>query len=174
MTLTKTIMPKLNKFDECYTRPEIIYPLIPFIKQKGFKTIWCPFDKRGSNYVKIFKEAGFKVIYSHIEYWQDFLEYEPEDEYDVIISNPPFSNKRYYFERAIKLWKPFALLSPAWWLNDKAPYELFKNIGLQLIIPNKRVHFDNCMKWNNPPFKSIYYCRNFLIWKDIVFISLQR
>ncbi len=165
-------MPKLNKFDECYTKPEIIYPILSLIEQAWFKNIWCPFDKENSNYVKIFKQAGYNVIYSHIDYWQDFLKRKPKEKYDVIISNPPFSNKRYYFQRAIELWKPFALLSPAWWLNDKAPYDLFKDIWLQLIIPDKRVHFTWCERWNNPAFKSIYYCRKFLKWKDIAFIKL--
>ena len=63
------------------------------------------------------KENGFKVIYSHIEYGQDFLIYEPE-KWDVLISNPPYKNKRVYWERALSLKKPFALLLPLNILSD--------------------------------------------------------
>ena len=40
---------------------------------------------------------------------QDFFDYEP-DKWDVMVSNPPFTNKRKYFERALSFGKPFALI----------------------------------------------------------------
>jgi len=168
---------KIKKHDERKTPPEIITPLLPFLKdfEKNINKkpiIWCPFDKEDSYYVKIFKENWYNVVYSHIEYWQNFFEYEPLQR-DIIISNPPFSNKKLFFKRAIELWKPFCLLSPIWWLNDKTPYDLFKDVWLQLIIPDIRINFIWAKK-ERPSFKSVYYCRNFLIKKDIEFISLRK
>lgn len=60
-----------NKNDEYYTPSYAVYPIIKYIKPNS--TIWRPFDKEESNYVKIFRENGFNVIHSHIETGQDFF-----------------------------------------------------------------------------------------------------
>ena len=104
--------------DECYTPEYWVKPIIKYIEQlKNIRypyskvlTIWCPFDKEESNFVILLKEAWFKVIFSHIDNWEDFYNYQPKENYDIMISNPPFTNKRKIFERAIELWKPFAFL----------------------------------------------------------------
>lgn len=81
---------KKEVYDEFYTPRFAVEPLLKYIPKD--KIIWCPFDTEDSNYVKVFKENGYKVIYSHISTGQDFFYYEP-DEYDIIVSNPPFSIK---------------------------------------------------------------------------------
>jgi hypothetical protein len=58
-----------------------------------------------------------------------------------MISNPPFTNKRKIFERALSFGKPFALLMTNTWLNDAAPKQLWKDKELQLLMFEKRVHF---------------------------------
>lgn len=73
--------------DECLTPIYAVKPIIKYIK-KG-STIWCPFDKDDSNFVKELRSSGFKVISSHIDNGEDFYNYEPKD-WDCIISNPPF------------------------------------------------------------------------------------
>lgn len=60
--------------------------------------IWCPFDLEQSNFVKVLKERNYEVIYSHLNLGQDFYNYEPEN-WDIIISNPPFSNKTKTLQR---------------------------------------------------------------------------
>ena len=74
----------------------------------------------------------------HIEYGQDFYEYEPK-KWDCIISNPPYTNKRKIFERALSFNKPFALLMSNTWLNDSAPKQLFRNKQLQLLMFEERI-----------------------------------
>ena len=59
----------------------------------------------------------------------------------VIISNPPFTNKRKFFERALSFNKPFALIMTNTWLNDSAPKQLFKDKDLQLLMFDKRMKF---------------------------------
>ena len=59
-----------------------------------------------SNYVKVLSEEGFKVIHSHIDEGKNFFFYEPECEYDIIISNPPFSQKDNVLKRLYELNKP--------------------------------------------------------------------
>ena len=88
-----------------------------YIQHLKNKIIWLPFDREDSQFVKVLTENGFKVVYSHIDYGQDFFDYEPE-EWDVIISNPPYTNKRRYWERCLDLGKPFTLLLPVNILSD--------------------------------------------------------
>ena len=80
-----------NAKDEYYTPSILVEPILKYLKPNS--TIWCPFDTKESEFVILFKEAGHKVIYSHIWLGQDFFEYEPDEHYDYIISNPPFTKK---------------------------------------------------------------------------------
>lgn len=103
------------------------------------------------------------MINSHIDYNQDFYTYQPKEQWDCIISNPPFSNKRKIFERAISFKKPFALLMSNTWLNDSAPCHLFMDVGLQLLMFDKRIKFEtNGIIEHKITFASSYYCYNFL------------
>lgn len=98
MTFSQQI--RTSKSDEYYTPAYAVRIIIPYLKAKGFKCIWCPFDKEQSEFVKLLKEAGFEVIFSHIETGQDFFEYElPPFEADCIVSNPPFSKRDAVFDR---------------------------------------------------------------------------
>ena len=116
---------KFNKNDEYYTPTYAVYPIIKYIKPNS--TIWCPFDKEDSNYVKILKKEGFKVIYGHIETGQDFFEVDiPECDY--IISNPPYSLKGQVFKKLYKIGKPFAMLINFQGIFDhKERFKMFKN-----------------------------------------------
>ena len=104
-----------------------------------------------------------KVVRSHISEGKDFYNYEPEEHWDVIVSNPPFTNKRKIFERALSFEKPFALIMSLTWMNDSAPKQLFKDKDLQLLMFDKRIKFsNNGIVQNKITFSSAYYCWNFL------------
>lgn len=176
MSNTTYIQVRKNN-DECYTQAVSVFPILKYIPPNS--TVWCPFDKVDSNFVKLIGNSH-KVIYSHIDTGQDFLSWEPEEHWDIIISNPPFTNKKMFFKRALSLNKPFALIMSNTWLNDSAPYKLFHNKDLQLLM------FDKRMKYNMPDeshlagkrkdlisFSSSYYCWNFLP-KQIIMEELPR
>ena len=59
------------------------------------------------------------------------------------MSNPPFTNKRQIFERALSFGKPFALIMSNTWLNDSAPKKLFMEKDLQLLMFDRRIKFIN-------------------------------
>lgn len=149
-----------GKNDECYTERYAVEPLLEFLEPFRSKIIWCAFDTAESEFVKVFQEYGFNVIFSHIDNGQDFFRYEPE-EWDVLISNPPFTGKTQIFERALSFNKPFALLMTITWLNDAAPAKLFKNKELQLLLFEKRMQFKN-QKLGKINYSSAYFCWNFL------------
>ena len=150
-----------GKNDECYTERYAVEPLLPYAEKFRNKIIWCPFDTAESEFVKVFKNNGFNVIYSHIDSGQDFYKYEPET-WDVLISNPPFTNKKEIFQRALSFNKPFALLMTITWLNDSAPKTLFKDKDLQLLMFDKRMQFKQQNKLKKINYSSAYYCWNFL------------
>jgi hypothetical protein len=156
--------------DECYTPPYGVEPILKYIPSGV--TVWCPFDKDDSEFVKQISKTN-DVVHSHIEDGLDFYEYEP-DKWDVIISNPPFTKKRQIFERALSFNKPFALVMSNTWLNDSAPKQLFKEKELQLLMFDKRMRFNlpNGQQNNKITFSSSYYCWNFLP-KQIIMEQLK-
>lgn len=152
-----------GKNDECWTHRYAVEPLLEFMEPFKDKIIWCPFDTDESEFVKVFRENCFKVVYSHIKYGEDFYKHEPiKGKWDLIISNPPFTGKKETFERAYSFNKPFALIAPVDWLNDTAPYKVFYKNDMQLLLFNERMTFKNQPAGKQINFKGIYYCRNFL------------
>lgn len=144
--------------DECLTPDYGVKPLLKYLERFRDKIIWCPFSTDESQFVKIFRENGFKVTNSHIDNGDDFYTYEPE-KWDLIVDNPPFTNKKFIFKRAIELGKPFALLMANTWLNDAAPKQLFKDVDLQLLMFDRRIEYNGNKKIT---FSSSYFCRDFL------------
>lgn len=162
--------------DECYTPRYGVEPILEFLlyysnTQKQKPVIWCPFDDENSEFVKVFKENGFQVVYSHIKNGQDFYCYEPEL-WDVMISNPPFTNKAQIFRRALSFNKPFALLMTITWLNDPTPANVFGDKELQILSFNERMKFKNQAQEGKISFLSAYFCWNFLP-KNFIFRSLK-
>ena len=162
--------------DECYTPDYAVKPILEYIPRDV--TVWCPFDTDKSEFVRLISKQN-KVINSHLDDGQDFLQWQPKDDWDMIVSNPPFSNKRKFFERALSFDKPFALIMTNTWLNDSTPKILFKDKDLQLLMFDKRMEFNQSDgKVNNKiTFSSSYYCWNFLpkqiIMKELIKPKVQ-
>lgn len=154
--------------DECYTPRYVVEEILPFIPKD--KVIWCPFDRDDSNFTIVLKENGYNVINSHIDYGQNYYDYEPPH-WDIMVSNPPFTAKRKIFERALSFGKPFMLLMSNTWLNDSAPKVLFKDKDLQLLMFRNRIKFlNNGIVNNKITFSSSFYCYKILP-KQIVMIN---
>ena len=152
--------------DEYYTPPILVKPILRFIEPNS--TIWCPFDTYKSEFVLQLEAAGHNVIYSHIWYGKDFFTYEPDEPYDYIISNPPFSRKLEVFDRLYKLGKPFAMVCPLTMLNYQEVGEFFLDKELQLLIVDKKVSFNG----NTASFNNSYLCYKMLP-KDLMFTHLE-
>lgn len=171
MINSKEVLYSRGNNDECMTPNYGVEPIIKYIPQNA--VVWCPFDKEDSEFVKQIRQSGHKVIATHIDNGEDFYTYEPKEHWDCIVSNPPFTNKRKIFERALSFHKPFALIMSNTWLNDAAPKQLFKNKDLQLLMFDKRMKFmNNGEVQNKITFSSSYYCWNFLP-KQIIMEELK-
>ena len=158
---SKDILFSKGKNDECYTPAYGVLPIVKYIPKNW--TVWLPFDTEESQFYKILKEKGFKVIRSHISEGKDFYSYEPKEHWDCIVSNPPFTNKKGIFERALSFNKPFALIMANTWLNDSAPKLLFMEKDLQLLMFDKRMKFENNGVVNDKiTFSSSYWCYKML------------
>lgn len=162
--------------DEYYTPKEAVLPIIKYI-DKGNKpsyTIWCPFDTEESEYVKCIRAAGHKVIASHIDDNKNFFYYEPDEWYDYIISNPPFSLKDDVLKRLCELNKPFAVLLPLPTLQGQKRFEYLKDC--QALIFDKRVNFwqdkEHTKMAKGVAFASIYICKEFLP-NDLIFEKME-
>lgn len=149
--------------DEIYTPFYAVEPLFEFVP-KG-KTIWCPFDEEWSAFCQLFTERNYKVIRSSLTGGQDFFTYEPEDSWDILISNPPFSKKDKVLKRAFDLGKPFALLLPVNSIQGKKRFDIFQN-QIQILAFDSRVDYHNSshmreyIKGNS--FGSAYFCKDLL------------
>ena len=120
------------------TPPHAIAPLLKFLNPKW--KIWECASGRG-NLVTEFSRLGFQVTGSDILTGSNFLEWEP-DEYDCIITNPPYSLKEKFLQRAYSLKKPFAFLLPLTTFESNKRQTLFREHGLEVIFLNKRINFE--------------------------------
>ena len=163
-----------NVQDEYYTPSVLVGMLVPYLEkwEKDFVNkngrepiIWLPFDTEESKYYQLLK-PGFEVIRSHLNDDKDFFKYQPE-QFDLIVSNPPFSTKLKIFERIIfDLKKPFVLLMNMMAVNYSEIGNLFQfvNPKIQFIIPDKKVSFDG----NTSSFCSGYVCYDFIDHTEFV------
>lgn len=165
--------------DEVYTPAYAVKPLLKYISTyfDDDATIWCPFDKEDSEYVKIFRADGYHVIATHIDDVEEnhnFFEYEPNEPYNLIISNPPFSIKDNVLKRLYELGKPYAILLPIPSLQGQKRFPYIKDC--QALIFDKRInYYKDAAKTEiqkGISFGSFYLCKYFLP-QDLIFEELE-
>jgi len=143
---------------------EDIKEYIPKVK------IWEAFygDGTSGNYLT---ELGYDVIHEE----RDFFT-EPPEEWDMIVSNPPFSQSKEVLKQLLIYDKPFIMIMPSSKINTSYCRD-YKN-KLQIIIPKKRIHFVKLVdgkvpdKWKNACyFDCFYYCYKINLSKDIIWLE---
>lgn len=165
-----------SKNDEFYTPEYAITPILKYVKD--YSKVWCPFDTKESLFVKKLREKGCSVTSTHIVYGENFFKLKPPMECDYIISNPPYSTKGDVLERLFSFNIPFAMLVGVVGLfESQKRYNLFKNNDFEIMYLNKRVaYFKDYSEQKpslNPPFSSVYICKNMLP-KQIVFEEIEK
>ena len=128
---------KANNRNDFQTPVEALAPLLPYLKKDW--TIWECAEGKG-NLVKHLQALGYRVIGSDILDGRNFLSWQPEH-FDCIVTNPPYSIKQQFIERAYKLRKPFAFLLPLTTLETANRQRFFKEYGVELILFDKRINF---------------------------------
>tara|TARA_R110000744_G_scaffold377592_1_gene492751 strand:+ start:620 stop:1117 length:498 start_codon:yes stop_codon:yes gene_type:complete len=133
------------------------------------KIIWEAFygDGKSGNFLT---ELGYEVIHEEVDFFENDLG-------DIIVSNPPFSQSKEVMARLLILDKPFILILPSSKINTSY-FRSWKDKGLQIIIPRKRIHFTKLVdgvvpdNWKNAcNFDCFYYTYKMNLPKDIIWLD---
>ncbi len=157
-----------DNFTDNYGSEDDLYLKIDKFIPKD-KIIYEPFFLDGKSGKCLEKMGCKKVIHKDI----DFFSNVEHLEYDVLISNPPFSKRRAILDKLFQIDKPFILtlfpivLSCKWFLDN------YGTKDLQLIIPKKRSKCYNpdLNKVNyTPPNGMFYFCYKMNLENDLNYI----
>ena len=91
-------------------------------------------------------------------------------EYDIIVSNPPYSMKKKIFQRLAVLDKPFILILPISTIS-KQFVKVLERDKVQMIIPSKRMQFERAgVELSRCWFDTCFLCYKMNLERDITFI----
>lgn len=133
------------------------------------KIIWEAFygDGKSGDFLT---ELGHEVIHEEVDFFENDLG-------DIIVSNPPFSQSKEVMARMLILDKPFIMILPSSKINTSY-FRSWKDKGLQIIIPRKRIHFTKLVDGIIPDnyksscnFDCFYYCYKIGLSKDIIWLD---
>ena len=150
-----------------YMTPKYVWENIQQFIPKD-KIIWEPFFGDGTSGEHL-RELGFEVIHKPIDFFQHNVG-------DIIVSNPPFSQSKNVLSRLRELDKPFILILPSSKINTSYIRENYKDDGLQIIIPRKRIQFIKMVNGeiteqkNSCNFDCLYFCYRMNLPKDIIWL----
>jgi len=157
-----------SKHDD-YMTPKHAWEDIQHLIPKD-KVIWEAFYGNGDS-GRFLSELGFDVIHEQTDFFETNLG-------EIIVSNPPFSKSKEVVKRLAELDKPFIMILPCSKINTSYFRENFKNKGLQIIIPRKRIHFLKLVDgvvpddWKNAcNFDCFYYCYKIGLERDIIWLD---
>lgn len=112
--------------------------LLPMNPAKEFVVWECAAGQK--KMVNVLESKGYKTIATDLSYDEsfNFLKDDLLLDFNVIVTNPPFSLKKKFYDRCVELGKPFALLIPA----DYSGWiiEAIEN-GAEKIIPTRRIDY---------------------------------
>ena len=158
------------KHDDYMTPKYAWENILPFIPKD--KVIWEAFYGDGKSGTHL-TELGLNVIHKPIDFFND----ETLPEYDILISNPPFSQSKNILDRLHTLDKPFIIIMPSQKINTSY-FRAWRDKNLQIIIPRKRIHFTKLIDgkvpdgWKNACcFDCFYYCYKIGLNKDITWLE---
>ena len=154
--------------DEFYTPQIAVEMILPFIP-KNITRIWECTAIKESEIARVLRENGYSVITTHIKDGYDYLKFEPVD-YDMTITNPPFSLKDKFLQRAFDLKKPFMFLLPTTALEGLKRGKMFRENRIQLLVPDRRFNFSE--KKNGVWFHTSWFTYGLNLPNDLNFIKL--
>jgi hypothetical protein len=167
---------KQPKNDELYTPEYAITPLLKYLSMyqcrhevKRKPIIWECTDYGNSNITKVLKENGYKVISTHKNNF-NFLTDITDFEFDMIITNPPYSLKDEFIQKCYEYNKPFCLLLPLTSLEGINRGKMFRKYGIDVLLFDKRIDF---LEGNSCYFNTSWFCYNFLP-KQLIFEELNK
>lgn len=147
-----------NSFDDLNT-PREAWQLLEIYLPSWVESIWeaAPGELKLTSHMR---KDGYLPIYS-LE--RSFFNYEP-DNYDAIITNPPFSKKGEFLKRCTVLGKPWALLLPVTTPGVKSYQDYLR--GCEIIYLPKRIDFTG---GGAPWFAVAWFTKGFNLGEQLLF-----
>ena len=148
-TQQKEDLVEVNGRDQFHTPNYAVDLLVPYLKQLR---IMHPMEQEHpTDKFRIWEPAaGLGKIVNRLKFWEfdvfgtdlsegeNFLTQEVVQEFDCIVTNPPFSLKKKFYEHCLIWRKPFALLVPC----DYSTWVIqAKKAGAEVIVPDKRIDY---------------------------------
>jgi hypothetical protein len=178
MTNPKTAHSKREKFidefggqnNKVNTPEEAIHLLLPYLKKTD--RIWdCAYGS--GRLAEHLQKFGFEVVgqqdinfLGNPTFWSCT--------WDVIVTNPPYSFKDEFLERAFELKHPFAFLLPLTTLEGIKRGKMFREHHIQMIIPDHRINFEIPSGKKSSWFATAWFCYGFNLPKDLMFVEVKR
>lgn len=159
---------KNEKNDELYTPDYAIEPLLKYLPKD--KIIWECTDFGSSNITKLLKQHDYKVISTHKDNF-DFLTDTPNFDFDMIITNLPYSLKNEFLKKCYQYYKPFCLLLPLTSLEGIERGKMFREKGIDVLVLDRRCDFMDNKKSNW--FNTSWFCYKVLP-KQLIFEELHK
>jgi hypothetical protein len=94
----------------------------------------------------------------------------------VLVTNPPYSIKYDWLARCYALGKPFALLMPVEMIAASTAQRLFKQYGIEILMPDKRINFKmpNAGWGGTAQFPTCWYTFRLSIGSPLTFVTIHR
>lgn len=157
----------LTEHDD-YMTPKSAWEAIRQYIPQG-KVLWECFYGDGHS-GRFLRELGFDVIHADIDFYENNLG-------EVLVSNPPYSHGKRVMARLAELDRPFIMIMPSSKINTRYFRETFKDKGIQIIIPQKRIQFTKLVDGVIPSnyksranFDTFYYCYKIGLERDITWL----
>jgi hypothetical protein len=152
-------------------------PLLPYLPPPDEQTvIWEP--AAGEAYLAgALYDHGYAVAQSDVLTGQNFFRYEPSVDWTVLVTNPPYSIKYDWLARCYALGKPFALLMPVEMIAASTAQRLFKQHGIEILMPDKRINFkmpNAGWSGKGAQFPTCWYTFGLGIGAPLAFVTLHR
>jgi len=153
---------KVSAKDRCQSPPQVL-SMLPASIMNHDRVYEPACGKRYLAYHLI--QMDKKVIIGDKLTGQDYFDstYTPlAEEYDVQITNPPYSLKYKWMARAYALGKPFALLMPLDSLGSKALQNMIQRHGMLMVLPHGRINFEMPRKswYGSATFNTAWFIGN--------------
>ena len=180
---------KVGLADNCATPDYAVTPLLQYIHSR-FITPVIYESAAGEGYINNYLINYFTVIMGDIITGNNYFEREIIN-YDVEITNPPFSLKYNWLTEAYSRNKPFCLLLPVETIGAEKAQRLFDKYGVQIMYMSRRVDFKMphkkwCWIEDNPKskrygklvhsssqFPTAWFTWNMGLSKDIMFCDIS-
>jgi len=151
--------------DDYETTPEIWNNIVPFLSFD--KIIYEPFYCSGRS-KEILNNIGYENV---IHKDEDFFVNYQRHNYDIIVSNPPFSKKKKIFDTLREIDKPFIMIVPVSIITKQFFMDKYKGEDISILIPRNRMQFSkkgdiNKRCW----FDTIFVCYKLGLGKEIIFL----